>query len=46
MKVAAGVESPSGFVWWDEADFYIPSYTNLLLEYMCLLISEHMTIQM
>lgn len=44
MKAAVGVVSHSGFVWWDDADFCIPSYANLLLEYMYLFISEPMTL--
>lgn len=43
MKAAVGAGSPSGFVWWDDADFCIPSYAKLLLEHMFLFISEHMT---
>lgn len=44
MKAAVGVVSPPGFVWWDDADFCIPFYANLLLEHMHLFISEHMTV--
>lgn len=44
MKAAVGVVSPSGFVWWDDADFCIPSYAELLLEDMYLFMSEHMTV--
>lgn len=44
MKAAVGVVSPSGFVWWNDADFRIPSYANLLLEHTYLFISECMTV--
>lgn len=44
VKAAVAVVSLSGFVWWDDADFCIHSYANLLLEHMYLFISEHTTL--
>lgn len=44
VKAAVAIVSPSGFVWWDDADFCIHSYANLLLEHMYLSILEHMTV--